>query len=68
MLVKINPSAYVLASDVVSVIKNQITDSEHFGKWYAMVKTDQGLSCYEIPESEVAIFVQDINRFSEKRG
>lgn len=67
MLVKVNSNAYVLASDVVSVMKNnRKEDADHYGKWFVMVKSDQGLSCYGIPESEVTILVRDINRILEK--
>ncbi|MDC5206998.1 hypothetical protein OHW43_04845 [Acinetobacter baumannii] len=66
MLVKINSNVYVLASDVISVKKNQRTGSDNYGKWFAYVKSDQGITGYEIPESEVKILVLDINRFFEK--
>ncbi|HFF4527435.1 TPA: hypothetical protein ACGDMS_000272 [Acinetobacter baumannii] len=66
MLVKINSNVYVLASDVISVKKNQKTSSDNFGKWFAYVKTGQDITGYEIPESEVKILVLDINRFFEK--
>ncbi len=33
MLVKINSNIYVLASDVISIKKNQRTGSDNYGKW-----------------------------------
>lgn len=66
MLVKINSNIYVLASDVISIKKNQRTGSDSYGKWFAYVKSDQHITGYEVPEDEVKILVQDINHFSEK--
>ncbi|AYX96188.1 hypothetical protein ACUTA3_06315 [Acinetobacter baumannii] len=66
MLVKINSNIYVLASDVISIKKNQRTGSDSYGKWFAYVKTDQNITGFEVPEDEVKILVQDINRFLEK--
>lgn len=66
MLVKINSDLYVLASDVVSVKRITKTSSDNYGKWFANVKHDNGITGYEVPESEVKILVLDINRFIEK--
>ncbi|MRA47243.1 hypothetical protein [Acinetobacter pittii] len=66
MLVKINSNIYVLASDVISIKKNQRTGSDSYGKWFAYVKSDQSITGYEVPEDEVKILVQDINHFTEK--
>ncbi|EOE6707653.1 hypothetical protein ACKSBH_000031 [Acinetobacter baumannii] len=66
MLVKINSNVYVLASDVISIKKNQRTGSDNYGKWFAYVKSEQDITGYEVPEHEVKILVQDINSFTEK--
>lgn len=66
MLVKINSALFVLASDVVSVKRITKTNSEHYGKWVAMVKHEHGTTAHEIAEGEVNILVSDINRFLEK--
>ena len=65
MLVQINSNLYVLASDVVSVKRILKTNSDNYGKWFANVKHEHGITGYEVPEDEVKILVLDINRFLE---
>lgn len=66
MLVKINSNVFVLASDIVSLRKNTKTGSDSYGNWFVYVKHDDGVTGYQVPESEVNIIVQDINKFLKK--
>ena len=68
MLVKINFNVFVLASDVVSVMKNTKTSSDRYGEWHVYVKHEHGVSGYPVSDSEVKIIVQDINNFLKNRG
>lgn len=42
------------------------TNSDNYGKWFASVKHEHGITVYEVPEGEVKILISDINRFLGK--